>query len=279
MVEYNLKKVGINAIDDMEVFQQLKTSLHGLIGNRSRQAEFFRFFEELANQLRKKGSKKLEEIKERAKNEAEKEAFSKYREEIMRSREQLTAEGTLEAFSPQILTIIDRPIYEILKSLHEGEKDHESLRRSTNLKNQELIWRIDYLLKRGFVKPHRLNNDGIIIYKLSEVGKAIFEKRGAEFGRFLDLLIDDKIYQLSLKAVGEDEMMAEKFRTLLLNGRLRGHDKQVRKLVQRYAASLAQMFFNGRENGVKHQEHLDIKVVNYEAAGELIMLALILLRC
>nr|MDO8080304.1 hypothetical protein [Candidatus Freyarchaeota archaeon] len=269
-VEEILENIGVFESD--ESYEKLKTCLHNLMGRKSREISFSDFFGELSRELCKKIKKELskntEEVREKVRNET----LQELKGQITRTKEQLTSEVITEAFSQEILTIIDRPTYLILKLLYEEEKSHESLRRTLNLGNSELMRRINYLEDIGFVKLCYSNN--CVNYNLSDTAKTILERRGAEFERLIDLLVDDKAHQLSLEAVGGDKKIAEKFESWLRSTRGRAHFSVIQKLHKEYRnpKRVSQVFFGKEEMGVTQEKHIRIKIVDHRAAGERLLL-------
>ena len=259
-VEAILEKIGIAESD--ESYETLKTGLRNLIGRKTREKSFSKFFKELTSQLYKKIDKELSERDE---------TIDDLIKEIIRSRKQIVAEVMAKAFSPKILAIIDRPSYELLKLLYEGEKSYKLLKGIWNLKDDDLIWRIKYFEDFGVVKSHY--SEKIVFYSLSNTGKIILEKRGSEFEELVDLLREDKDYRLALKAVGENKVMAEKFLNWLKSSRGRGHMSTIEKLSKVYETpkKVSQAFFSEREMGVTHEKHMGIKIIDHRAAGELLL--------
>jgi len=259
-VEEILKKIGIAESD--ESYGKLKTGLHNLIGRKTRQEDFSGFFRELSGQLRKKVNEEL----------SEKEGtIEDLRKEIARSKKRLVAEVMTEALSPRILAIVDEESHELLKLLCEEEKSYKSLKGILDLRDDDLIWRMKYFEDRGIVESRYSGKD--MIYSISNVGRTIYEKRGAEFEELADLLTADKDCQLALKAVGGDKIMAEKYLSWLKSARGRRHMGKVEKLRKRYetAKEVSQAFFREREMGVAQEKHIGIKITDHQASGELLL--------
>jgi DNA-binding transcriptional ArsR family regulator len=255
-----LKKIGMAESD--ESYERLKTGLCNLIGRKIRQEDFSGFFGELSGQLRKKVDEKL----------SEKEGtIADLKKEMARSRKQLVAEVMAEALSPRILAMVDQESHELLKLLCEEEKSRKSLKGILNLRDDDLIWGMKYFEDLGIVESRYSGRD--MIYSISDIGRAIYGKREAEFEELADLLKEDKDYQLALKAVGEDKIMAEKYLKWLKSASGRGHMGKVEKLHKRYETpkEVSQAFFREREMGVAHEKHIGIKITDHQASGELLL--------
>lgn len=255
-----LKKIGMAESD--ESYEKLKTGLRSLIGRRIRQEDFSGFFRKLSGQLRKKVDEEL----------SEKEGtIDDLRKEIARSRKRLVAEVTVKALSPRILAIVDKESHELLKLLCEEEESYKSLKGVLDLRDDDLIWRMKYFEGLGIVESRYSDKD--MIYSVSDIGRTIYQKRGAEFEKLADLLKEDKDCQLALKAVGGDKMMAEKFLNWLRSASGRGHMGKVEKLRKRYETpkEVSQAFFREREMGVAHEKHIGIKIADHQASGELLL--------
>jgi hypothetical protein len=255
-----LKKIGMAESD--ESYEKLKTGLRSLIGRRTRQEDFSGFFRELSGQLRKKVDKELGEREG---------TIGDLRKEIARSKKGLVAEVMTDALSPRILAIVDEESHELLKLLCEEEKSHKSLKGILALRDDDLIWRMRYFEDLAIVESRYSGKDRI--YSISDIGRMICQKRGAEFEELADLLKEDKDYQLALKAVGGDKMMAWKYLNWLKSASGRGHMGKVERLRKRYEMpkEVSQAFFREREMGVAQEKHIGIKITDHHASGELLL--------
>jgi len=255
-----LKEIGMAESD--ENYGKLKTGLRSLIGRKARQEDFSGFFRELSGQLRKKVDEELGEREG---------TIDDLRKEMARSKKGLVAEAMAEALSPPILAIVDEESHELLKLLCEEEKSHKSLKRILNLRDDDLIWRVKYFEGLGIVESRY--SDGNMIYGISSIGRTVYEKRGAEFEELADALKEDKDYQLALKAVDGDKIMAEKYLNWLKSASGRGHMGKVEKLHKMYETpkEVSQAFFREREMGVSHEKHIGIKIADHEVSGELLL--------
>jgi len=264
-----LKNIGVVEFD--ENYPKLEKGLAVLIGRRAKGKDFSEFFTVLSIQLSKKVVKIL--------GDKDKKIMS-LREEIIRNRGLIVAEirnreqMLLKVLAPKIFAIIDVPSYEVLELLHSGEKSYELLARVLNLTKKDLIWRINYFQELGIIKT--LHSKNRMLFSLSDTGKTIFEKRRDEFERVIDL-VDDKVHQLAIKAVGGNKIMAEKLENWLKNGRGKGHMNVIEKLSKEYGGDpkkVSQAFFGFREMGATHEKHLGVKIFDHSAAGELFLLEL-----
>lgn len=259
-VEEILKKIGMAESD--QSYERLKTGLRSLMVRKTRQEDFSGFFRELSGQLRKKVDEKLSERDATIKD---------LRNEMARSKEQLVAEVIPKALSPSILAIVDQASHQLLKLLYKEEKSHKSLKGILDLRDDDLIWRMKYFEDLGIVESRY--SDGNMIYSISDIGRTIYQKRGAEFEELADFLKEDKDYQLALKAVGGDKIMAEKYLNWLKSASGRGHMGKVEKLHKRYETpkEVSQAFFREREMGVAQEKHIGIKITDHQASGELLL--------
>ncbi|MBS7250808.1 MAG: hypothetical protein KIH08_09520 [Candidatus Freyarchaeota archaeon] len=267
VAEKILRDIGVFECD--EGYKELKTSLTNLVGRKSREPSFCEFFCGLSKLLFKKIKSELAKRIEKAREEAYNEASREFGKQIARAKEQ----WVMEAFSQDILLISDPPTYRILKILYqEGERSLHSLKRTLNLEDGELKRRINYLKDLELIKSHYNNCEE---YTISEIGEKILERRGAEFEKMISMVVDDKAYRLSLEAVGENKVMAHKLENWLKSSRGRRHLPLIQKLKKEENGDprrISQAFFGRRENGVRHEEHIEIKIVNHKAAGERLLL-------
>jgi len=259
-VEEILREIGM--AESYKSYKKLKTALRNLIGRKTRQEDFSGFFRELSAQLRKKVDEKLSEREG---------TVDDLRKEMARSRKRLVAEVMAEALSPCILAIVDEESHELLKLLCEEERSYRSLKGILDLRDDYLIWKVKYFEDLGIVESRYSGKD--MIYSISDIGRTIYQKRGAEFEELADLLKEDRNYQLALKAVGGDKMMAEKYLNWLKSARGRRHMGKVEKLYKRYETpkEVSQAFFREREMGVTQEKHIGIKITDHQASGELLL--------
>lgn len=264
----------IGVFESDEGYEKLKNSLTKLVGRKSREHYFREFFCELSKVLCKKIRSEIAKRTEEAREEARNETVRELGEQVTRIKEQLVAETVMKAFSQDILAIIDPIVYQILKILREGGKSPDLLRRILNLGDEELTRRISYLKDLELIKTGYSNN--CVEYNISRTGETILERRGAQFEKVIDIVVDDMAHRLSLEAVGGDKAMAEKLESWLKSTRGRSHLATVKKLNEKYrdAKRVSQAFFGMREMGVTHEKHVGVKIVNHKASGERLLLEL-----
>jgi len=266
LVENVLEKLGINESDQR--YGQLKIKLTNLIGRKTKEKDFSEFFTVLSGQLTKKIGLLLRRKDQRIEvlNEEKNSQRIQIKNEIKR-REQIVK----KIFSPKIFSIVDTLSYKILEILSNGPLDNKHLERISNITKNDLVWRINYFEELGIIQSRHTNHT--ILYSLSDTGRTIFEKRGCEFERVIDLL-QDKVQQLSLKAVGGDKIMTERLNKWLKSSKGRGHMTVIDKLNKRYRGDpkmVSQAFFAIKEMGATHEKHLKVKIFNHQASGELLL--------
>jgi DNA-binding HxlR family transcriptional regulator len=259
------------AIDrgDGKVYETLKHELRIMIGRKTREKLFLEFSKRLSSQLAKKVREELVRREREASEMARNEIIRKYEEEIARSREQWTAEVV-----PKVLKIIgDQQTYDILKALNGGDKGLEKLKRTLGLENDELVWRLKTLTDLALIRPS--NGGSWDEYSISDTGREAAREMERLEGRVY--AIEHIRYLLALKAVG-DKSRCKELLTVVDNGRLRGHEEHVRRMMENVNTEvrrLSQAIFESREMGVSHAKHLlppGVQITDHEAMGRLLVL-------
>lgn len=257
---------GINESDKR--YSQLKINLTNLIGRKIKENEFSEFFTVLSGQLSEKINMLLKKKEKR---------IESLNEEIINLRKQILKEIQRKEqivekiFSPKIFSIVDTLSYKILENLSSGPIDFKHLERISNITKKDMIWRINYFEELGIL--HSRHSKNTILYSLTDTGKKIFDKRGCEFERVINLLTDE-VHQLSRTAVGGDIIMSERLKKWLESSKGRGHMTVIDKLNKRYRGDpkmVSQAFFGIKEMGATHEKHMKIKIFNHQASGELLI--------
>jgi len=269
-VEAILKQIALSKCD--EGYGWFKEELRAMIGRKVRERLFLEFFKRLSNHLARKIKEELvrreRELSERAEGRY-RELIRRYEWEISRSREEMVGE-----IVPKVLKIInDQTACSILKALIEGDKRIEELKKSLGLRNDDLAWRIGALMDLALIS---LSNGGRgDEYSISNLGREVVKEIGDLEERIYT--IDHIKHLIALKAVG-NKFESEKLLSIVDNGRIRGHENYIRKMMENVnddVRRLSQALLERREMGVKHAKHLlpsGIQIIDHEELGRLLVL-------
>jgi len=259
-IEKTIEDMGISKKD--HDYKELKDKFTKLVGKRSNEDKFSDFCIAYSRLMAEKVKK---ELKRKDKKIIDLEEKKREAEKMVKSSVQKTVE---RIFLPNVFTIKDPDVLKIMKTLEIEGKDYKTIKRDIGLKNPDLRWKMNYSLELGLVD---IDKNGI--YSLSEVGKNIIGKRGKDFERNIELF-DGKKYNLALKAVGNDEMQAKKLLKWLDGRKGNKHKIKIKKLYENLQdpKKMSQCFFCEREHGDTHEKHIGVKISDYEAAGQLLLL-------
>jgi DNA-binding HxlR family transcriptional regulator len=269
-VEAILKYLALSKCDDG--YGRFKEELRAMIGRKAREGLFLEFFKRLSNNLAGKIREELvrreRELGERVEERC-RELIRRYEWEISRSRGEI-----VEEIVPKVLKVIsDQTACSILRALNEGDKRIEELKSSLGLKNDDLAWRIGALMDLALISPSNCGRGDK--YSITNLGRAVVEEMEN---------LEERIYTINhikrliaLKAVG-DKSGSERLLAVIDNGRMRGHENYIRKIMEDVnddVRRLSQALLERREMSVKHAKHLlpsGVKIIDHEELGRLLVL-------